>query len=88
MNNVSMSQTCLYNISYKKATRYIYNSYYRGHLALVQHKPSFATVHSRVTVGGSSVECEYKLLPQFARLHAPPWVSYALPVQASQQETV
>ena len=67
-----MSQTCLYNISYKKATRYIYNSYYRGHLALVQHKPSFATVHSRVTVGGSSVECEYKLLPQFARLHAPP----------------
>ena len=33
--------------------------------AIVQHKTNFATVHSQVTLGGCSVENEYKLLCQF-----------------------
>ena len=40
-------------------------SRYRGHSAIVQHNTNFATVHSQVTVGGCSVEYEYKLLRQF-----------------------
>ena len=39
--------------------------HYRRHLAIVRHNANFATVHSRVTVGGCSVEYEYKLLHQF-----------------------
>ena len=56
MNKSSMSQTCLYKISYKKATCVpdFYNSQSLGrHLAIV---------HSRVTVDGCSMEYEYKLL--------------------------
>ena len=45
-------------------------SHYRGHSAIVQHNTNLATVHSRVTVGGCSVEYEYKLLRQFARVVA------------------
>ena len=66
-----MSQTSLYNIPYKKLHD-IFTSRYRGHLALVWHNTNFAMVHSQVTVGGSSVECEYKLLHQFARFHVSP----------------
>ena len=70
MNKISMSQTCLYNISYKKATRYLQQpSCYRGHSALVQHNTNFAIVHSRVTVGGNLVECEYNYIS------SPAWVS-------------
>ena len=36
------------------------------HLALVRDNTDIAAVHSRVTVGDSSVECEHKLLRQFA----------------------
>ena len=45
-------------------------SCYRGHSAIVQHNTNFATVHSRVTVGGCSVEYEYKLSHQFAHVVA------------------
>ena len=37
-------------------------SCYRGHSAILQCNTTFATVHSQVTVGGCSVEYEYKLL--------------------------
>ena len=52
-------------------------SHYRGHSAIVQHNTNVATVHSRVTVGGCSVEYEYKLLRQFARVvaHRMPYTS-------------
>ena len=67
MNKISMSKTCLYKFSCKKAIYQIFTttSRYRGHLATVQHNTNFATVHSRVTVGGCSVDYEYKLLHQF-----------------------
>ena len=52
-----MSQTCLYNISYKKATRLCTTtSRYKWHLAIVQHNTNFATVLSQVTVGSCLVE--------------------------------
>ena len=37
-------------------------NHYKVHLAIVRHNTNFATVHSGVTVGGCSVEYEYKLL--------------------------
>ena len=68
MIKISMSQTWLYNISFQKSYRiFTITSRYRGHLALVCHNTNFATVHSRVTVGGCSVEYKYKLLCQFTK---------------------
>ena len=61
-----MSKTCLYNFSYKKNYWiFITPRHYRGHSAIVQPNTNFATVDSRVTVGGCSMEYEYKLLRQF-----------------------
>ena len=66
MNKISMSQTCLYNFSYKKSYRiFTTTSIYRGHLATVQHNTNFAKVHTQVILGGCSVDYEYKLLRQF-----------------------
>ena len=42
-------------------------SHYRGHLTIFQHNTNFATIHSGVTVGSSSV-CKYKLLHHFAMM--------------------
>ena len=67
MNKISMLQTCLSNISYKKVLDFTTTSRYRGNSAIVHHNTSFI-VHSQVTVGGCLVECEYKLLCQFARV--------------------
>ena len=39
----------------------------RRHSAIVRHSSNLVTVHSQVTVGGSSVEFEYNFLRQFAR---------------------
>ena len=62
MNKISMSQTCLYTISYQIATGFFTpTSHYRGHSAIVGHNTNLATVHSRVTVGGCLMEYEYKL---------------------------
>ena len=66
MNKISMSQTCLCSIFYQKATNFFpTTSRYRGHSAIVQHNSNLATVHSWVTVGGCSVEYNYKLVCQF-----------------------
>ena len=64
INKISMSQTCLYSISYQKAMYRIFTttSRYRGHSTIVRHNTNLATVY---TVGGWSVEYEYKLLHQF-----------------------
>ena len=50
---------------------------YRGHSAIVWQSTNFATVQSRVTVGGSSVEYEYKFLCLFAHfiVHRMPYTS-------------
>ena len=71
MNKISMSKTCLYNFSYKKLPD-IYNnqSLRRAFSYSSAYNTNFATVHSRVTVGGCSVEYEYNLLLQFARVVA------------------
>ena len=63
MNNVSMSQTCLYNISYKKATHiYTPSSRYKGHSAICSLAQNyFAIVCSWVTVVSCLVEYDYKL---------------------------
>ena len=54
MNKSALSQTCLYNISYKKSfTLYLQVAIEGICMALVQHNTSFATVHSQVTVGGN-----------------------------------
>ena len=37
---------------------YTTTSYYRGQSVIIQHNTNFATVHSRVTEGGCSVEYE------------------------------
>ena len=71
-----MSKTCLYNISYKVLPG-IYNNQLLLN-ALVWDNTNFGAVHSRVTVGGSSVECEYKLLRQFTTVvtgHRMPYTS-------------
>ena len=69
MNKISMLQTCLCNISYKKVLDFTTTSRYRGNSAIVHHNTSFI-VHSRVTVGDCLVECEHKLPCQFARVVA------------------
>ena len=50
-------------------------------------KTNTPAVHSRVTAGGSFVECEYKLLRQFARSfgHRMPYTSIYLPCTALQK---
>ena len=68
MDKISMTQTCLYNISYQKATGFFTTSRYRRNLAIVWHNTNFATAHSRVTVGSCSVEYKYKLLHQFTTM--------------------
>ena len=66
MNKVSISQTCLYNFSYKKATRFLQQPVAKEgiHSAIVQHNTYCSAIHSRVTVGGCSMEYEYKVLYQ------------------------
>ena len=72
MNKISMSKTCLYNFSYIKATGYLQQPVTtEGISATVQPNTNFTTVHNRVTVGGCSVEYEYKFLRQFGRVVAP-----------------
>ena len=68
INKISMSQTCLYNISYQKAVDFTTTSRYRGHSAILQHNTNFASVHSQVTVDSCSVEYEYKPLRQFTTM--------------------
>ena len=69
VNKINMLQPCLYNISYKKSHRiFTTTSHYRGHSAIVRHNTNFATVHSRVTVGGCSMKYEYKFLRQFTHV--------------------
>ena len=63
MNKISMSQTCLHNISYEKANGVLQQLVPTEG---VQHNTNFATVHSQVTVHGCSMEYEYKLLRQFS----------------------
>ena len=41
-------------------------SRYERHLVIVRHNSKFATVHSRVTVSGCSIEFEYNFLRQFS----------------------
>ena len=65
MNKISMSLTCLYNISTKNLPDIYSNQSQQRALSIVQHNTNFATVHSQVTVSGCSVEYEYKLLCQF-----------------------
>ena len=60
----------LENFLPKATTIFITTSHYRRHLAIVWHNTNFATVHSRVIVGGCSVEYEYKFPCQFARIVA------------------
>ena len=67
MNKISMTQTCLYNISYKKIYKI---QLLQRHSAVVQHYTDFSTVQSRVTVGSCLVEYEYKLLCQTASIVA------------------
>ena len=62
-----MPQTCLYFLQ-KSYWIFTTISHYRGNSAIVQHSTNFATVYSRVTVGGCSVEYEYKVLRQLARV--------------------
>ena len=54
-----MHQTCLYNISYENATRFLQQPVTTEG---IQHNTNFATVHSQVTVGGCSVDCYVSLL--------------------------
>ena len=42
-------------------------SRYRGHSVVVWHNSKLAKLHSRVRVGGCSMEFEYSFLHQFAR---------------------
>ena len=57
------NKNCVYNIFYKKSYQIFTTvSHYRGDSAIVQHKTNFVTVRSRMTVGGCSVQYEYKLL--------------------------
>ena len=51
----------------EKGPDFYNNQSLRGYLALVRHNTNFATVHSRVTVGGCLVEYKYKLLGQFTK---------------------
>ena len=44
--NISMSQTCLYNIFYRQVTRFLDLSLQREHLAIVRHNTNFVIVHS------------------------------------------
>ena len=58
MSKISMSQTCLYNISYQMLPDF-YNS--QSHSATVQHNTNFATVHmqssdTRQLLGGLRVQ--------------------------------
>ena len=62
MNKISMSQTCLHNISHQKATRF---SQQPVATEGIQYNTNFATVHSQVTVDGCSVEYKHKLMRQF-----------------------
>ena len=73
---ISMSKTCLFFLP-KSYWIFTTTSHYRGHSAIVQPNTNFAIVHSRVTVGGCSVEYEYKFLRQFARIvaHRMPYTS-------------
>ena len=68
MNKISMSQTCMYNFFLQKSYQiFTTTSRYRRHSAVVWYNSKFATVHSRVTVGGCSMDFEYNFLCQFAR---------------------
>jgi len=60
-----MSQTCLFNFFYKRLPDFYKTNHYRGHSAIVWHNTNLATVHSRVTVDGCSMEYDHKLLRQF-----------------------
>ena len=62
MNKISMSQTCLYNVSYKKLPDFYNHQLLQG---AFEHNTNLATVHRWVTVGSWSMEYEYKLLHQF-----------------------
>ena len=63
MNKISMSQTCLYNFSYKKATRFIQHSVATEGIGW--HNRKFATVHSQVTIGSCSMDFENHFLCQY-----------------------
>ena len=68
INKIRMSQTCLYNTSYKKATKSLQQPVATEGIRLkfsITLTPNFATVHSQVTLGGCSVEYEYQLLWAF-----------------------
>ena len=61
-------KTGLSDFSHQKATRFFTTtSHYGRHSVIVQHNSKFATVHSRVTVDGYSMEFEYNFLHQFTR---------------------
>ena len=80
MNNLLYHKLACITLPTKSYWRFTTTSHYRGHSATVQHNTNFATVHSRVTVGGCSVECEYKHLGQFACIvtHRMPYSSIYL----------
>ena len=50
MNKVSMSQTCLYSISYQNLTDFYSNQSLQRDSAVVGHNTNLAIEHSRVTV--------------------------------------
>ena len=45
-----------------KSWNFTITSHHRGIRLLVQHNTNFSTVHSQVTIGGCSVEYDYKLV--------------------------